>query len=595
MNLMPFEVRFFLPLLYRLSDQLGLLKLRTSFDKLSVEERIEALDRFQNQNRFSRKLLEIIQLPLRVACYSDLEFHEKHNLIVPKAKIVEEAEAWQKNLFIPSLEWSKEPIECDVVVVGSGAGGAVVANTLAEKYHLAVAIVEEGMYWDRKSLQDNSFKMQAKLNRYFGIQRTEGMSPIIIPTGIGVGGTTLINCGSSYRTPATVLKRWRDELNLRDFTNEMLQPHFEKVEKHLRIQPGEKQYLGPIADVIATGADKLGYSHHPIPRSADGCDGQGACSTGCPSGAKRSTNISYIPSALGHGASLFTGYRVVEILQENGQVAGIRAKVPGFDPSWNLEIRAKCVVLATGSLVTPQILMDNNICTRHSQLGKNLSIHPAINIGGLFPNKMQVARYIPQAYAIDHFREEGMLFEGASIPPEFNSISLPVFGKDFLHYMENYDRYASFGFLIRDTNTGSLKLRKGKKPKIFYSMNQEALERQTRGIKILGEVMFAGGAEELLTQVSGRGRIKSLEELYKKYEAPIKPWEVNLSAYHPLGTCRMGSSPENSVISPEQEVWEMKNLFIADGSAVPGPLGVNPQVTIMSLATRVGEIIASRF
>ncbi|MBF0353481.1 MAG: GMC family oxidoreductase [SAR324 cluster bacterium] len=580
---------------YRHAGKLGWAKGKRSFAQLSLEERIQLMDSIQRSSVAMEKLTEVLQIPLRIAAYSDEDFHKKLHIHIPRnPQTIYENEPWQKNIFTPSTDLSLSPVECDVVVIGSGAGGAAIADILTRKYNLAVAIVEEGMFWDRRSLQDSSFRMTAKLYRYFGMQRTEGTAPILIPTGIGVGGTTLINCGTSFRTPESVINRWNEELNVGISVAEM-KPFFEQVEQKLHVQPGEKKYLGPIADVVAAGADKLGYSHHPLPRSALGCDGQGACSTGCPSGAKMSTNVSYIPSALKHGASLFTGYRAEQILVEHGQAVGVIARVPGVDASWNLKIRAKCVILAAGSLITPRILYENGIAENNPHLGHHLSIHPAVNVGGLFRQIMQVPHYIPQSYAIDHFHHEGIMFEGAALPPEFSCLALPVLGSDFLHYMNHYKHYANFGFMIQDTSHGNLKLSKGKSPKINYNLDEKALNRITRGTTILGNVLFEGGAEEIITQVSGRARIKNASELQQKFRKPVKAREINATAYHPLGTCRFGSSPQNSVVSPEHEVWGVKNLFIADGSVVPGPLGVNPQITIMGLALRAGQIIGSRF
>ncbi|MGK5094339.1 GMC family oxidoreductase [Deltaproteobacteria bacterium TL4] len=579
---------------YQLFSILGTLKIFTPFEKLSVEVRIKALDLLQKQGGGLRKLVELVQLPLRLAIFDDRGFYQKHELeIKDTLSATEPQEKWQKHIFVPSEEWSREPLECDVVVVGSGAGGAVVADSLTQK-GLGVIILEEGRYWDRKGLQGRPIDKCVKLYRSFATQFALGVPPIALPTGIGVGGTTLINSGTCFRTPSWILEQWRKENGLHELQKGTLDPYFEKVENRLKVKPGDPKYLGPIADVIAEGAQKLGYAHAPLRRNADGCDGQASCAMGCPTAAKTSTNISFIPSALQNGANLFTGYRVYEIIKENGKAVGVRARVPGFDSRWDLEIRAKSVVLSTGTLMTPRLLMDNDISASHPELGRNLSIHPALNVGGMYPKRMQVANYIPQSYSIEHFCEEGLMFEGGTTPPEFSAASLPIMGTDFQNYMDRYQYYGNFGIMVRDTNYGHLKLAKNKKASIFYQINEEGLQRLTRGIRILGEVLFEGGAEELLLPISGRERVRNKEELMKLFENPVKRYEPMLTAYHPLGTCRLGASKEKSVISPEHEVWDLKNLFVVDGSAVPGPLGVNPQITIMSLAMRAAEFIAAR-
>ena len=167
----------------------------------------------------------------------------------------------------------------------------------------AVLIVEEGAHYTRADFNGRATDMMQKMYRQGGLTVSVGNTVIPIPIGKGVGGTTLINAGTCLRVPDRVLDHWRDDFGLTDFTPEMLGAYYEEVERFLEVAPSSKEALGAAGVLIAKGCDALGYSHHPLPRNAPGCDGQGLCCFGCPTDAKRSTNISYIPAALQKGPS----------------------------------------------------------------------------------------------------------------------------------------------------------------------------------------------------------------------------------------------------------------------------------------------------
>src|SRR5437899_2072643 len=225
---------------------------------------------------------------------------------------------------------SDDTVECDVVVIGTGAGGAVVAKELAEKGH-AVVLLEEGDYNTRADFSGHAADMQRKLYRDMGATLSIGNAVIPIPLGRTVGGSTAINSGTCYRTPARVLSHWVDEFGLDDLAPDKMAPLFDRVESVLGVAPAEPKYLGGVARVIARGCDALGYAHSPLRRNAPECDGQGVCCFGCPTDAKRSTNVSYVPMALKAGASLYTGLRAERVLVDRGRAVGVLAHGRGAD------------------------------------------------------------------------------------------------------------------------------------------------------------------------------------------------------------------------------------------------------------------------
>ncbi len=480
-------------------------------------------------------------------------------------------------------------LECDVVVVGTGAGGAPMAKALADR-GLAVLMIEEGEYFDRSAFTGRPMEMIQKLYRRSGVTVALGNTAIPIPLGKGVGGTTLINSGTCFRAPDQTLDHWRYELGLPDLSAAELSPYYAEVERVLAVGPSSRAALGKPAEVIARGAEQLGWSHHPLLRNAPGCDGQGLCCFGCPTDAKRSTNVSFVPLALERGAKLLTGLRVDRVLTREGAAVG----VSGLAGSSRVTVRSKAVVLACGTIGTPLLLGKNRLANRSGELGQNLSIHPASAAMGLFAEPIHAANTVPQGYAVDEFKEEGIMFEGSSVPLDVTALSLTGFGPSYVSLLEEFNRSLQFGFMIKDVSRGSVTATASGEARIHYWLQRSDLEKMQRALGLLGDLFFASGAREVVAPVAGHERWRSRADLERFRSARISARQLDITAYHPLGTARMGVDPLRSVVDSTHETWDVHNLFIADGSVVPSSLGVNPQLTIMAMALRAAEQVARR-
>ncbi|MCA9519999.1 MAG: GMC family oxidoreductase, partial [Myxococcales bacterium] len=507
---------------------------------------------------------------------------------------LEQPPRYVRELMISTRDWPDgEPLEAQVIVIGTGAGGAVVAKELAQRGH-AVLMLESGRYWDRRHFVGNHMKMTRKLYRDSGLTFSVGNTPILIPLGHGVGGTTLVNSGTCYRAPDKVLWDWATRLGLRELTPEKMAPYFDRVESILQVETASMRYIGGTARRIAAGAEKLGYKHGPLRRNAPECDGQALCCYGCPTDAKRSTNVSYIPLALKNNAMVLTEAPVDKILVENGRAVGVEALGVREDGSrYRLQARAEVVVVACGSIYTPDLLQRNGLCNSSGELGRNLTIHPAANAFALFDEDLEENFAIPQGYAIEAFHDEGMLYEGASTPLGVSAATINLIGAEFSAVMANARGLANYGFMISETSRGSV-VSGEKRPLIAYSLNRYDLDKLQRGLAILARVYFAGGATRVIPNVRGFELMESEADVRRFEERHFNAWDFQFSAFHPLGTARMGHHPSQSVVQHTHETHDVKNLYIVDGSVIPSPLGVNPQVTIMALATRAAEMIAER-
>ncbi|RME51874.1 MAG: GMC oxidoreductase, partial [Deltaproteobacteria bacterium] len=260
-----------------------------------------------------------------------------------------------------------------------------------------------------------------------------------------------------------------------------------------------------------------------------------------------------------------------------------------------IEVRARITAVCGGALLTPNLLRKSRkLEINRRELGRNLTIHPATKVLALMEEEVRCWEGVPQGYCIDHFAEEGMMFEGSSVPPEYGSAAIPFAGRAHLELMRHYDRLTSFGFLVSDRPIGRVRPGPGGRPFIRYDIGEVEMKGIVKGIEILCDLFLSVGARKCFAPVFGFETIRSAADIEAFKRHRLRPNELELAAFHPLGTCRMGSDPERSVVDGNLEVHGTRNLFVVDGSVFPSSLGVNPQMTIMAFATRTAERIARR-
>lgn len=568
---------------------------RRPFADASLQQRRAFIER-QSGNPLAGPLLRALAAPFRVAYLlndQNLQRVQTHNGIRVPSQI--ETFRWQSQITpVDDLE-RDQSVEADVVVIGTGAGGAAAAYELASR-GLAVVLLEEGKYYDRRDFNGKLTDVIPKLYRASGATVAVGNAVIPIPVGKNVGGTTTINSGTCLRAPDRVLNEWVAS-GLRELTPDNMAPFFAAVEEVLQVQRADPKYVGEVGNVIETGAQALGFHQtHPLMRNAVGCDGQGLCQFGCPTDAKQSTNVSYVPRALAQGAFLFTGLKATRLMREGNRVLGVKAEGAGADGVMrHLTVHARNVVVSMGTFFTPLFLQANGIKNRW--LGANLSIHPAGAVTGYFPGRdFANTRTIPQGYGVSDWADDDIMFEGGTPPFVAHGLLNPLVGEEYVHFTENYQHTAYFGFMIRDQSRG--RVRRGLHPDvplITYNMNQRDFRLFLKATRALAMMHLKAGAEYVhLGGVSRVPKITSEAMLDEVLASGLKPRHFTLSAYHPLGTCRIAANPGNGVCDINHQVFGMEGLYVMDGSAVPSSLGANPQVTIMALASRAAQRLAER-
>ncbi len=481
-------------------------------------------------------------------------------------------------------------ISAEIVVIGSGAGGAVVAETLASLGH-EVVILEEGDVIDASQFRGDIMTATEAMYRDAGTTVTYGWPLILVPYGRVVGGTTVINSGTMLRPADALFARWGEYFRLADWSARAMAQHFDAAEAMLHVAPVAPAVQGPHATIFARGAQSLGVSVEPLPRNAPNCLGSGLCCFGCPTNAKLSMALTYLPRALQHGARLYANAHVERILHRQGEAVAVQGRWGNpnvSDPTQHtipFTIRARQIVVCAGTLQTPRILWRSGI--EHPHLGNHLTLHPAIKVFAEMPEPVDSWRGVPQGMYSDGLHHIGATLESIFIPPAYTAISVMTTGEAHRRAMERYRHLVGFGAMLADRSEGRLLHFSGDRVLPYYRVSGQDLRRYQETLTFLTEVFFAAGAVRVYPACHRWPVLERAEGTQPLRDKHLRRIDLDLQAFHPLGTCRMAGDPEEGVLNPDGRLYTMQNLYVADGSIFPTPLGVNPQLTIMAAARKI--------
>jgi choline dehydrogenase-like flavoprotein len=473
-------------------------------------------------------------------------------------------------------------LETDFCVIGSGAGGAVAAWHLAQSGH-QVIVVEEGSHYRAADFSDNGMDMVGRLYRDAGTVATTSLPFIQIPHGRCVGGTTVVNCGTSFRLPAKYYGHHEGFPNAGE-----LDAAFCEIERLLQIRPSDPAVSGRHNLLLKAGADKLGYRGGFIPRNAPSCVGSGNCNIGCPNGAKLSMEASFVPWAVKQGAEVVFNLRADRLEPRRG---GVTVHCQAGEGR-SVRIAARDVLVAAGALHTPGLLRRSRLRGLSSHAGQNLTIHPTSGMSGEFAEPVELWKGIPQAYYVDEFADDGLFFEGVGMTADLAALSLPMHGGEHADFMARLPHMASIGLMVSDEPVGSVRSTFGAL-QISYAITEEVLARMKRAFVECARMMFAAGAERAYLAIAGLPAIESERELDELDLRAVRPHQVHWNAFHPLGTCRIGASSRDGVVDASGRVYGQDHVFVCDGSIFPASTQVNPQLSIMAMSLRIARQFTS--
>jgi len=489
--------------------------------------------------------------------------------------------------------------QADVVVVGSGPGGALVAKELAEAGK-EVVLLEEGPPVTPQDYAWDGARSMTRTLREGGLRATRGY---VMPTmqAICLGGGSLVNSAICVRAPEFALERWCTQFELPHTSLGHLNTHYEAVEKFLGIAPTPENVQGARNLLFKRGCDALGYSSEPIPRNVRGCRGSGECFTGCRSRAKQSMDISYVPAALRAGARVLTSVQIQQVISEGPKVRAVVGRVVApftGRPSYRVEVRAKLIVLSAGCMATPVLLQrSGNLANSSGQVGENLQFHPGVAIQGVFPERTDPQFGATQGYQSLHFLREGFKLETLWAPPGVLAVRTPGFGLDLKRRLAEipcsatWDAISSCHFSL-----GTVRARRsGLDPALLWHLDERDVPILQRALWVLAEIFFAAGARKILPGVHGVAEeIHSLSEAEPLRAKRLRPKDLVCGGNHVFSTARMHGDPRRGVVDEYGKCHDLENLWIADTSVFPQSPSVNPMLTCMALAHRTAHAIAER-
>jgi choline dehydrogenase-like flavoprotein len=460
------------------------------------------------------------------------------------------------------------------VVVGSGAGGAIAAREFA-RAGARVVVVEEG-----RRFTVDEFQRQAPADRFVSLYRDGGATlalgspPVLLPQGRGVGGTTLVNSGTCYRTPERVLRRWRDAYGVAAADPASFGNLLDEVEAILVVAPQPTDVLGRNGALALAGARALGWRAAPLRRNAPGCAGSCQCAVGCPRNAKNGVHLNALPDACAAGAVIVTGARVRRLLVARGRAAGVR-----FGES---EILAPLVVVGAGAIETPRLLRRSGL-GGHPHLGRNLAVHPAVSVAGRFAEPVVSWSGVLQSVGVEELHDDGVLIEATAGPPGLVSFLPPGYGRALRAELERADRLATVGAMVADVPGGRVGART-----VRYRLAPVDADRLREAIVAMGRLLLAAGAEEVLTGIGPHPYARTVEGVVAAASSAGAA-DLHLAAFHPTGTARMGADAVRTPVDPAGRLRGVHGVLVADASALPTCPEVNPQLSIMALALAVSR------
>lgn len=490
-------------------------------------------------------------------------------------------------------------LDCDVAVVGSGAGGGVVAAELAAA-GLDVLVLEKGGYYNEANFNQREMEMMRRLYLDGGLTASRDQGVVVL-AGSCLGGGTVVNYTTSFRTPDTVRREWAQLSGLDFFTGDDFSRSLAAAETVLS---ANRDYNRPSSRdaLMAAGLEARGWHVDRMPRDVAGCtqdDVCGYCGMGCVRGAKRSTLKTCLPAAVEQGARIIVGCEVQRVQVQGGGATGLVAHAV----SHRVSIRSRAVVVAAGAIHTPAILLRSGL---GPPVGERLRLHPVTAVLGRFAEEVRPWTGTIQALYSDQFADldggYGAKLETAPLHPLLMSVATPwESSEQFDTSMRDLTHTSLVGILLRDRFGGRVTINRSGLPVIRYRISSYDQGHIRQALQGAAQVLLAAGAREILSAqnrpvVLKRGGQDTVKNWMWRADRVGYGSNRNLYAsFHQMGTCRMGSKPATSVVNGEGETHRVRNLFVADGSLFPSASGVNPMLTIATLAHYVAQSVKARF
>lgn len=495
----------------------------------------------------------------------------------------------------PYITVDRDVLEsCDVCVIGSGAAGAVIAKKLSESGR-SVVLLEKGGYYEGEDMNQRDEDMMPLLWKDSGASYTDDLR-IGIAQGCCLGGSTVINDAVCFPIPDVVRRQWR-ALGV-DISDAEWDAAIAEVSGEIHVTKVSDDELSNNGLMLKKGAEAMGFAkHYTNSRNCVSCMMCGLCHLGCHYETKQDMKVTYIHKALqSPDMRTYCNCSAEKITYSGGVADGVEGEFLDADgkPAYKFRVNARAVVVSAGAIASSCLLLKNGIAV--DRAGKGLAMHPGTWVLGDFPFEIRANQGIPMAYTVHDFgvtngvENGGFLIEGIFIPPFQFSMSLPVLfpvpSGQHEELMKRYHHYAMAAPLVRDGSNGTITVADSGSPRVAYDLSAQDAETIATAVEKIATMWFKVGASRLVTSFTGQPLVNDESEIPGLVQA-IKddPKGLIMVSAHPQGGNKMGSDPATCVVDSDCRVNGFKNLYVCDASVFPTSLGVNPQLTVMSLAT----------
>jgi choline dehydrogenase-like flavoprotein len=468
----------------------------------------------------------------------------------------------------------------DVIVVGSGAAGAVAAHVLASA-GLTVAIVEEGPWLSTRDVRPDALTTFTRVMRDQGLQVLHGRAFVPMLQGRCVGGSTFVNSAIAWRAPEDVFDEWRSRFGVPLGMSD-LEPHYGALERDLSVREVAASALGENNRTFLEQARRAGYDAAPMRRYEAGCTGSGMCITACPSAAKQGMSVTYVPWALRRGARVFTSCRALSVELRGGRATGVKAR-SASGHLVTLHAR-RAVVVAASTIQTPNLLRRSGV--RLPALGRHFQAHPSLAMGGLFDRPIRMDFGATQGAESIHFRRSDRFkLETIALPPDLAPARVPGSGAELASRLAQLAHVAVWAAQVRAEAEGTVRESLVGGDRVVYTMTERDMRSARKAAGVIARLLFDAGAREVWPGIFGVPTVlRSADEVRFVDDGPLDPRAYSFIATHLFGAARMGADPRTSVVDLDLRVHGTEGLYVVDSSVFPTNLGVNPQHTIMAIS-----------
>jgi choline dehydrogenase-like flavoprotein len=490
-------------------------------------------------------------------------------------------------------------LTADVLIIGSGAGGGVVAGELTAAGY-DVIVVEKGDYYAESDFDGRELTATERMFESYGALTTRDLGMVIL-AGSTLGGGTTVNWSASFRTPDDVLHEWARDYGFSAASSADFQSSLDAVCTRINVTT-PAACNNPLNNALADGCRALGYAIKPIPRNVQGCEDCGFCNFGCAFGAKQGTLKTYLQDAHLRGARIIVRGYVERITQSAGSATGAEVRVTDADGrQHSVTIRAKIVVAAAGALHTPPLLRRSGL--HNPNIGANLHLHPTTVVYGLFDHAIRGWQGVPMGMVSTEFANldgtgYGARLETAPIHPGIAALTLPwVAARQHRRLMGKLEHLANIIILARDRGSGRVTADKQGRLRIEYQLAAGDAAHLVRGMEAALRVHVAAGAREVCSPHSDYnpyhpqdGDPAALEAYLRQTAARrLRTNSFALFSAHQMSSCRIGKDAAQGALDPTGQTYEVRNLYVADGSVMPTATGVNPMISIMATAHHIAH------